>query len=290
MNRRLRNLFAMLGTVGGAVALVIVLTGSVNSQGKTIKMGFDNWNDTEAINAVAKVVLEEKLGYKVDIQPYDQGVIYAALSKGTMDVASIGYLPEIHKHHWAKFGQDIVKIGPLHQGALVGIAVPDYVTGVTSVEDLNKFRDRFEGKIYGAAPESGASRLIGEAIKAYNLNFELVTSSEPAELAEIERKTSRNEWIAFSATAPHWMWAKWKIRKLSDPKKVFGEPDGVYHLVRKGFDKDYPTAYAFYERFKMSPEQQATVMLLVKDGIKPEAAAKKLMETNPELLKAWLPQ
>lgn len=270
-------------------ALLVGVSGAGQTPDKKILMGFDSYGDTEAINAVAKLILEERLGYRVDVQMYDQGVIYASLARGSLDVASIGYLPNLHKHHWQKFGRDLLKIAPVHEGVVVGLAIPDYVQEVRSISDLPRFRERFEGKVYGASPEAGVTRLAEETIKAYDLPFELVISSEAAEMAMVERKIGRREWIVFAGYAPHWMWAKWKLRRLEDPKKVWGEPEGVYHLARAGFDRDFPDAYAFYKRFQMTPEQQAYVMLLLRDGVKAEAAAKRLLDENPDLLRRLVP-
>ncbi len=256
---------------------------------KNIRMGFDSFSDTEAINITAKLMLE-RLGYTVAVQTYEVGVLYAAVAEGKLDVFSGGYLPANHKDYWAKFGDRLEKVGPFHKEFQAGLAVPAYVTDVNSVPDLVGKEAGFGGKVIGNSPGTGNMRQAAAQIKAYGLKMELIESSEAAQTATMVKAIGNKERIVFASWKPQWWWGKWQLKLLGDPKEVVGKADWVWHLLRMGLKTDSPRAYAFYERYHMSADQQGYLMLQVVDGKNAEDASKKFMEDNPGLVREWLGQ
>jgi glycine betaine/proline transport system substrate-binding protein len=252
----------------------------------TLKIGFDTFSDTEAINVVASQMLE-KLGYKVEIQSLEPGVLYSGVASGQVDVYSGGNLPNNHKDYWDKFGKDIQKLGPLHEGLRIGMAAPAYVD-VDSIDELKGREKEFDNKVLGNTPGAGNMRQTANAIKVYGLDMELVESSEAAVSAVIDKAIAAKQPIVFAAWSPNWWWGKWQLKWLEDPKKGYGPIDGVWHLARKGLEVSSPRAFAFYQRYKMSPEQQGAIMLEIVDGMKADDAAKKFIDANPDLVKSWL--
>jgi glycine betaine/proline transport system substrate-binding protein len=287
---------ALLGTtIVAAVAVSFQVIAAAQGTGieslplgnKTIKIGADTFSDTETINMPAKVMLE-RLGYTVEFQTYEMGVLYAGVAEGKIDVYTGGYLPTNHKDFWQKFGARIDKVGPLHEEFRLGLAVPDYVTGINSIADLAGREATFGGRVLGNTPGSGNMRQAAAAIKAYGLKMQLIESSEAAQGAAMAKAIASREPIVFVAWTPQWWWGKWKLRWLDDPKNVVGTADGVWHLARKGLKTDSPRAYAFYQNCKMTAEQQSYLMLQIQEGRKAEDAARKFIEDNPALVKRWL--
>lgn len=250
-------------------------------------IGNDSYPDTEAIDAAA-IILLKQIGYEVEPKPLQVAVLYASLARGDIDIYSGGYLPIGHSDYWDEFGDKLEKLGPLHFGAHHGIGVPAYLTEVNSIPDLAKFRDKFDEKIIGNDPGTGNMRKTAEAIKAYGLNFELVASSDAAEGAAIKRAVGNKEWIAFSAYEPHWWFGKFDLKFLEDPKNIYPKNDGVYHVVRKGLKEDKPEAYRFYQNYKMTPKQQAEIMVKIEEGMSRDEAGQWFIDQNPDLVEQWL--
>jgi glycine betaine/proline transport system substrate-binding protein len=278
--------------IGGSVVPSIAQTKDVvdlplGDQTK-LKIGYDTFSDTEAINVVAQQMLE-KLGYSVEVQSLEPGVLYAGVASGQVDIYSGGNLPNNHKDYWDKFGANIHMLGPLHNGLRIGMATPAYVD-INSIAELKGREKEFDNKVLGNTPGAGNMRQTANAIKVYGLDMELVESSEAAVSAVIDRAITAKQPIVFAAWSPNWWWGKWQLKWLDDPLSGYGPADGVWHLARKGLETSAPRAFAFYQNYKMSPEQQGAIMLEVVNGTKAEEAAKKFIEANPDLVKAWLGQ
>ena len=86
---------------------------------------------------------------------------------------------------------------------------------------------------------------------------------------------------------PHWMFAKWKLRFLEDPKKVYGDDEHVDTVVNPGLEAKAADATAFLKKFSWSGEEVGAVMLAIRDGAKPEQAAKDWIAANPERVAGW---
>ena len=70
--------------------------------------------------------------------------------------------------------------------------------------------------------------------------FEIITSTTPAMIEEMAYAIKNHRSVAITAWKPHWMNAKLPIKYLKDPESVFGGPEDIHTVARKGFEEDYP--------------------------------------------------
>ena len=94
--------------------------------------------------------------------------------------------------------------------------------------------------------------------------------------------------IVVTGWIPHWMFAQWKLRFLEDPKNVFGEAEHVDTVANPGLEAKAPDAVAFLKKLSWSAEEVGAVMLSIRDGVKPEEAAKQWIAKNPDRVAEWL--
>lgn len=246
-----------LGVLLSAAMTVSLGTGVIAAPAqaaeKSINIGWTAWSDAEAVTKLAKAVIEERYGYKVELTMADIGIQYQGIASGKLDAMLMSWQPLTHKPYLDKVGKDVVDLGPLYTRARLGWVVPDYipVDQVKSIEDLKKpeVQQKLGGKIQGIDPGSGLMQASEKALKTYDLKgLQLVSASDAAMLAALERAMKRNEWIVVTSWSPHWMFANWKLRYLEDPKGALGGLESVNAIVRKGFYQDHPEIFEFLNR------------------------------------------
>jgi len=111
-------------------------------------------------------------------------------------------------------------------------------------------------------------------------------------LAQVDRATRRGEWVVFLGWAPHPMNIKYKIDYLSGGDAYFGPNYGgatVRTLANQKWIAGCPNLQKFAKQlvFDLNTENQMMSMIL-DGGMDQNAAARKWLTDNPELLTKWL--
>ena len=108
---------------------------SGTGNGKSLTIGYINWDEDVATTLMWKKILEAK-GYSVKTtQISDAGPVYVGLAKGDIDLYLDAWLPATHKTYWDKYGDDLTKITKWYDSAPLTIAVPEYMK-IDSLADL----------------------------------------------------------------------------------------------------------------------------------------------------------
>ncbi|AZE60239.1 MULTISPECIES: glycine betaine ABC transporter substrate-binding protein [Pseudomonas] len=273
----------------GAAATLVVAMGSTlaSADSKTLSLGYvDGWSDSVATTHVAAEVIREKLGYDVKLQAVATGIMWQGVATGKLDAMLSAWLPVTHGEYWAKNKDKVVDYGPNFKDAKIGLIVPEYVKA-KSIEDL-KTDTTFKNKIVGIDAGSGVMLKTDEAIKQYGLDYKLQASSGAAMIAELTRAEDKQDSIAVTGWVPHWMFAKWKLRFLEDPKGIYGAAETVNSIGSKGLEKKAPEVAAFLKKFQWaSKDEIGEVMLAIQEGAKPDAAAKDWVAKHPERVAEW---
>ena len=281
------------------LALLVGLTGGCGGGGgqgggggndKSLTIGYIDWDEDVAVSNLAKILLEEDLGYDVELQLVDVGPLFNGVADGDIDAFLDVWLPKTHQTYWEEYQDRVVDLGEWYEGtASLGLGVPDYVE-VQSIDELNEYRDQFNGEIIGIEPGSGIMSITEEnAIPGYGLNYDLVASSTPAMLSELEQALDSNEPIVFTAWKPHWMFTAYDIRYLDDPKGEMGGSEQLSAIAREGLEEDSPDAFQFLDNITLSEEQLGDLELAIRDAGDPEQGARDWLEQNREVADSWLP-
>ena len=274
--------------VGAAVVLAIS-AGQASAQDKpTLSIGYvDGWSDSVATTHVAAEVIKQKLGYDVKLMPVATGIMWQGVATGQLDAMLSAWLPVTHGEYWTKNKDKVVDYGPNFKDARIGLIVPEYVKA-TSIADL-KTDDGFKKKIVGIDAGSGVMLKTDEAIKDYDLTgYKLQASSGAAMTSELGRAYAKKDPIAVTGWVPHWMFAKWKLRFLDDPKGVYGAAETVNSIGSKGLEAKAPEVANFLQKFSWnSKDEIGEVMLAIQEGAKPEAAAKEWVAKHPQRVAEW---
>ncbi|TBU87636.1 glycine betaine ABC transporter substrate-binding protein [Phytopseudomonas dryadis] len=273
----------------GVAALALGMSSAMAADKPSLKIGYVNgWDDSVAVTHVAGEILKSKLGYDVTLQPVEPAIMWQGVARGDLDATLSAWLPATHGEYFDKLKDKVTVLGTNYDGAKIGLIVPDYVEAKT-IADLEKYAKDFDGKITGIDAGAGVMRRTEDAIKEYDLkSIKLMPSSGPAMATALTRAERAQKPIVVTGWIPHWMFAQWKLRFLEDPKNVFGEAEHVDTVANPGLESKAPEAAAFLKKLSWSAEEVGAVMLSIRDGAKPEDAAKEWIAKNPERVAEWL--
>ncbi|MEJ5914049.1 glycine betaine ABC transporter substrate-binding protein [Pseudokineococcus sp. 1T1Z-3] len=259
--------------------------------GGTVTLGFlPSWTDGLSTAYVWQHVLEEQ-GYEVDFQEInDAALLYAGLAGGDFDVYPSAWPEVTHEDYMDEYGGQIEDLGTWYDGAVLTMAVPDYVEGVESIADLQGQADRFDGRIVGIEPGAGLTRVVGEdAMPTYELegDYELVTSSTAAMLAELQSAVNSEEDIVVTLWRPFWASSEFPVRDLADPEGAMGDPEGLHELARSGFSDDMPEVAEWMGNFSLTDAQYGELEDMVVNEYgegQYEEAVDAFFEANPDVM------
>jgi len=269
-----------MGLVAGCGTIPPKQDATKPSQNKTVNIGYNNWAEDVAVSNLWRVLLEEK-GYKVNLISLKVAPLFVGLNKGDLDVFMDAWLPITHKSYYDKYKDGLDDYGIWYTGeARMGLVVPKYMDKINSIEDLNANKALFDGKITGVDPGDGLMKATGRAITNYGLNFELVPSSEAAMLVSLDKAYRDKKPIVVTGWSPHWMFVKYDLKYIADPKKDYGDIEEVHTLANKEFIKKNPEVAKLLKAFKFDDKQIASLETLITGGMEPEAAAKQWIKDN----------
>ncbi|MFJ8231068.1 ABC transporter permease/substrate binding protein [Streptomyces sp. NPDC094448] len=269
-NHRPQPAVAMVGVVvlalvaggmnvfGGSGTGANTVTGAANvGKGKKLTMGYIPWDEAVASTYLWKELLERR-GFEVEAGQLETGALYTGLANGQIDFQTDSWLPVTHASYWKKYGDRLEDLGAWYGPTSLELAVPSYVKGIDSLDDLKGKGGTFKGRIIGIEPSAGMMGLLKEKVLGgYGLDgeYRVVDGSTPGMLAELKRAYAKKEPVVVTLWSPHWAYSSYELKKLEDPRGAWGTGDGVHTLARKGFTADHPEAGKWLKDFRMTEKQ-----------------------------------
>lgn len=241
------------------VALVFSGCGKKETKG-TVKLVYVEWDCAVASTHVVKAVIEDRLGYKVDVVPVAAAAMWQAIASGEADAMTTAWLPVTHADYYAKVKDRVEDLGPNFRGAKLALVVPSYVT-INTLAELKTNMPKFKNQIIGIDPGAGLMKLTEQFIKRNNIDARLIEGSGATMTAALKDAIDKKEWIVVTGWAPHWKFGRWELKMLEDPKHEFGAEETINTVVRKGLKTDMPEVYNFLDRFNWASEDISAVMV-----------------------------
>lgn len=311
------------------VALVVLLAGSVTlliscaenesvdseelqerraERGQTsIEIVYPQWSSEIASAHLVQAVLQERLGYQVELTEVDVAGMWSRVASGEADVMLGAWLPVTHGEYYEEYSERLIDLGPNLTGARIGLVVPTSEPGVLtgetgttgnplvtveSIPELSDYTERFDGRIVGIESGAGVMQRTRTAMSHYGLegDFRLYESDEAHMLDELSRAGNRNEWIVLTGWSPHWMFERYPLEFLDDPDDVFGGEESIHTMVREGFEEDAPDAYEALERIQYSPRDFERLLWWIQDDDSGDVYGQALrwIRVNREKVDEWV--
>lgn len=266
--------------IGGAT-----LSSFVGKKNQEVTLAYVEWDTEIASTTVVSEVLKE-MGYDVKMTPLDSAIMWEAVANGEADGMVAAWLPGTHGSQYDKFKDKLDDLGPnLDGGARLGLVVPSYMD-VNSIDELTTEANQ---QVVGIEPGAGVVAAAEETMAEYaNLSdWNLMSSSNGAMTTELAKAIKNKEEIVITGWSPHWMFSRYDLKYLEDPKGTMGGDESIKTMVRKGLEKDSPEVYQVLDNFNWELADIESVMLAIEKGEKPVEAARHWIDNHQELVESW---
>jgi glycine betaine/proline transport system substrate-binding protein len=270
---------------------------SCKEETKTVKLSYVNWEEGVAWTHFLATVLEDEMGYEVELTAADVGPAYSSVSSGDQDYYMEAWLPNLHQPYVEK--GDFEEVSTIYENAVVGLIVPKYMAdeGVTGLSDLAdpEVAEKLDYRITGI--DAGAGMMIKteeELIPEYGLDeagIELLPSSSPAMLAAMEGAIANKEYIVGMGWQPHTMFGRMDLVILEQDGPQIWANDNVYIMGRPGVTEDLPTVSEFFDNVMWTNETIGPLMVHIADSnLSTLEAAREWKDDNRDVWEDWVPE
>lgn len=254
---------------------------------ETVKIAYPNWAEGIAMTNLVAVILEDEMGYDVELTQADPGVIFAAVASGDQDLFLDAWLPNTHADYWEQFGDQIENLGTTYGNGVTGLVVPAYVE-IDSIEELNDIAEELNNSITGIGLGAGITKNTNIAIEEYDLDLVQVNSSGPVMTAALADAIESGEPIVITGWKPHWMFDRFDLKVLEDPMGVY-PIDGLRKVARDGFSEDMPDVANMLKNFSMTEDQLLSLMVAIDESDDDAIdVASDWARNNRPLVESWM--
>ncbi|WP_106815769.1 glycine betaine ABC transporter substrate-binding protein [Microbacterium timonense] len=253
--RMIAAVLALTGTVALLVNGAVVQAGAGSAdEGRLTIAVFNGWDEGIAASELWKAVLEEE-GYSVELAYADPAAAYTGIAKGDYDLTLDTWLPLTHAEYMQTYGDDLVDLGAWNDEAKLTIAVNEDAP-IDSLTELAANAEVFGNRIVGIESGSGLVTVTQNAVvPGYGLDgMELVTSSTPAMLTELQVATEAGRDVAVTLWRPHWAYNAFPLKDLEDPQGLLGDAEGIHTVTSAGFAEEFPEVATWLQAFRMDNE------------------------------------
>lgn len=254
---------------------------------RVVRVGYVSWAEGIAMTHLVRVLLEDRLGYRVELTLADPAPIFTSLANGEIDLFLDAWLPKTHGSHMAEYGDRLIDLGPNYAGARIGLVVPAYVD-LDTIPELGEHAARVDGAITGIDSGAGIMEATRRAIEVYDLDTRLVPSSGAAMTASLRDAIQSERAIVVTGWRPHWMFARWDLKFLEDPQQVYGSAESIHTLARRGLARDRPELVNFLRSFTLTDEQIGSLMYRMRQTPTPRDAASAWIRDHADLVDSWM--
>lgn len=286
----------------------------------TITLIVNPWTASRLNAEVAKIIIEDELGYPVEITEVNENdAMFTGMADGTLDAVLEIWPSGVTEPEQAYFDEgSVVNIGELGTVGKIGWFTPSYV--VDENPDLatwEGYDDPAVAELFSTAETGDQGRFLGtdpsysqydeQIIENLGLPFEVVFSgSEPATVAELDARFAAEEPILMYWWTPTAAVAKYDLVNVLLPEynddcgasAAAGDggvdcdyPEDVLFKAASGqLEEKAPDVFAFLSAFTLTTEDQLSMLPPVEiDGLDPSAVAADWVAANESTWSSWLP-
>ncbi|OQY43348.1 MAG: hypothetical protein B6242_14840 [Anaerolineaceae bacterium 4572_78] len=307
------------------VVMILVMTSCTNTESPSveqekpvIKLAQRDWLGFELDNMLAKIILEEEMGYTVEIIDIEADQQFEILVQGeahaVLEIWPITWLNDIERY--MEVEKTVEHGGNLGVLGKIGWFMPKYmVEKHPELATWEGFKDPELARLFSTPSTGDKGQFLtgspdwldaaGYIISNLDLPLQVeFAGSEEVLVESIITAYEKEEPILFYFWTPHYLFAKFSLT----PVKLPPYSDECYaKFDTGGVDCEYPTdallkalwpglkdyapdAYGFLKNFGFTNEDQISMMASVEmEGKTVEQSVRIWMEQNEVTWQAWIP-
>ncbi len=258
-------------------------SGDSSNEKQTLRIVYTDWSESVAITYLSSVLLEEQMEFNVILKLTDIESAYEEVANKNADIFLDAWLPKTHKRYYDKHAGELELIGITYPEARTGMVVPDY-SRYKTIEDLKSYSN----PVIGIEPGAGIMLQTHEAIEKYGLDIGLKNLSEQEMLENLTDSIKRRKEVIITGWEPHWIFARYNIRFLEDPKNIYGHQEKIHTIARKNLEQDFPQAVRFFERMQLTETQINQLINQVRLNEDPRVGVKESIDLNEYIVSLWV--
>jgi glycine betaine/proline transport system substrate-binding protein len=298
--------------------IAVVVAACSGGEETTVILAENPWDGSAANTAVAKILLEDEMGFPVEVRSLDEGATWPAMAAGDVH-ANLEQWPSGHGADIETYidGGQIDDAGPLGVVGKIGWWLPTYMVEANpALATWEGFLDPAVAAQFSTA-ESGDSGqlLIGDPsyvsfeehiINNLGMDFQVVTGGgEAALIAAVDSAFSREDPLLFYWWTPHVIQAKFDLTRIelpavtdecldaqaNNPEAVDCDypEDVLLKIVWPGLAEEAPEAYQFLQNFNYTNDDQVFMLGKIDEGMSVDEAAQAWIDENEDVWRAWIP-
>lgn len=304
-----------------SLALGIVLVAAACSGGTgasagpkgTVNIAVNPWVGYTADAAVVAYILKEKMGFAVNLKDLKEDVSWQGFESGEVDVILENWgHPDLEKIYITekKVAMDAGQTGNV---GIIGWYVPKWFADehpdvLTDAKNLNNYADLFKtsesgdkGQFLGTDPSY--VQYDEALVTNLGLNFKVIfTGSENATIEAIKQSVAQKKPLLFYWWDPHWLNSTVELARIALPAYTAGcdadkekvacdyPETPLNKIISVKFNTSGGAAATLIKNFKWTNADQNSVANdITNNGMTAEQAAKKWVDANEAVWKAWVP-
>jgi glycine betaine/proline transport system substrate-binding protein len=305
---------AALATVAG---LALSCSSSSGSQAPApkpvVKMAHNDWLSANLNDAIAQIVLHEKMGYEVQFVPAGTSDQFPSIASGALHV-SLEVWPSGHPSDIANYidqSKQIERLGPLGPVAQVGWVIPTYLlTQHPELATWEGLKTSASATLFATTDTAPKGRFLGgdpkwvqwdqSIIDNLGLSFTVeFAGSEDGELKDLADAYPARSPLLFYLWTPHWAFAEYDLTMVKLPdynaqcwaqQACSYPPDALFKMAWPGLATYAPDVYAFFKAFSFTTQDQTLLADAVHKGATVDDAARAWVDTHEAVWSTWIPK
>jgi glycine betaine/proline transport system substrate-binding protein len=278
-----------------------------------VNIAVNPWVGYTASAAVVAYILEEKMGYDVELKDLKEDVSWQGFESGEVDVILEDWgHPELEALYVDE-KQVAMDAGENGNVGIIGWYVPKFFADahpeiLTDVTNLNNYADEFKtsesgdkGQFLGTDPSY--VQYDEALVENLGLNFEVIfTGSETATVQAIQQAVTQQKPLLFYWWDPHWLNSQVELTRVplpaytddcdDDPQAIACDyPETpLRKFIRTEFNNTGGDAATMIKNWTWTNADQNLVAdMITNQDMSPEEAAEAWVNDNQSTWEAWIP-